>query len=175
MVSRTAHSTLRQYVVCLYVAMLDQDPYQAVCSRSILLPRHSMAGALQSDSVQPPRVSFEVDPWANAPDAQVGAVDREKCGAEAAFKKFPVALLCHMPALNSGAEDLFPVHFRNAGASRVVYLPVDVRKKVAFKFACTKYAADDNYNEWRSNVSDRTNNREQVPTHPFIPFIYQTF
>jgi hypothetical protein len=116
------------------------------------------------------QIRFEIDP--NEPAGReamgltVGTVDRDKNGAEAGFKNFPLTLLCYISesllpcrlrgpfAVASGADVCIPVKFRNAGASRVVYLPLDIHEQVAFKFASLAYAPDDNDNEWRSTVPE---------------------
>ncbi len=115
-----------------------------------------------------PVIRFSIDPMVavvGVRSSTIGSLDREKKGAEAGFKSFPLRLNAFVPegfltgrlggpSAAASAEKCIGVRFSAAGASRVVYLPVDESIGLAFKFARSNYKRDDNQDEWFSNLPD---------------------
>jgi hypothetical protein len=114
-----------------------------------------------------PQIRFEVarDYPAGRAAHTIGAIERDRKGAEEGFLDFPVTLLCYIAKssslpkkfqLLSAATDLeeicIEVVFSNSGQSRVVYIPRDRELTLAFKFASLAYPPDNNRNEWDSAV-----------------------
>ena len=116
-----------------------------------------------------PQIRFEVarDYPAGRAAHTIGAIERDRKGAEEGFLDFPVTLLCYIAKSSSlpkkfqvlsAATDLeeicIEVVFSNSGQSRVVYIPRDRELTLAFKFASLAYPPDNNHNEWNSAVPD---------------------
>ena len=81
-------------------------------------------------------IRFSIDPMVGVRSRTIGNLDREKNGAEAGFRSFPIRLNALVPerflpgrlgcpSAAASADVCIGVRFSAAGASRVVYLPED--------------------------------------------------
>ena len=95
---------------------------------------------------------LEATPWRTG--GMLSDLPSTRGGAVKGFKWFPKELICKMNWGGGPLESLGScvVEFRNAGASRVTYLPQDSSLPFAFKLASAAYTTDENLKEWNADV-----------------------